>query len=59
MPRIRPLNRSDVPPLKALIWSYRDLRMDLADAALGCAAERDGLDTVFTIDADVRRVSCS
>ena len=51
VPRLLPLDRDDVPRLKALMWKYRDLPMDLADAALVCVAEREGLDTVFTIDA--------
>lgn len=49
-PRLLILDRHDVPRLKDLMWKYRDRPMDLADAALVCAAEREGLDTVFTID---------
>jgi predicted nucleic acid-binding protein len=50
VPRLLPLDRDDVPRLKELMWKYRDLPMDLADAALVCVAEREGIDTVFTID---------
>ncbi len=32
------------------MWKYRDLPMDLADAALVRVAEREGLRRVFTID---------
>ena len=49
-PRLLPLDRDDMPRLKELMWRYRDLPMDFADAALVRVAERDGLDTVFTID---------
>ncbi len=31
---------------------YRDRPMDLADAALVRVAEREGIDTIFTIDRD-------
>lgn len=49
-PRLLTLDRHDVARLKELMWKYRDLPMDLADAALVRVAEREGLDTVFTID---------
>lgn len=49
-PRLLPLDRDDLPRLKELMWKYRDRPMDLADAALVRVAERDGIDTVFTID---------
>lgn len=39
-----------MPRLKGLMWKYRDLPMDLADAALVRIAEREDIDTVFTID---------
>jgi uncharacterized protein len=40
----------DVPRMRALMKKYRDLPMDLADAALVRVAERDGVSTVITID---------
>lgn len=48
--RLLPLGPEDVPRLQELMARYRDQRMDLADAALVRAAERDGLDRVFTVD---------
>lgn len=49
-PRLLHLDRDDLPRLKELMWKYRDRPMDLAEAALVRVAERDGIDTVFTID---------
>lgn len=49
-PRLLSLDRDDLPRLKELMWKYRDRPMDLADAALVRVAERDALDTVFTVD---------
>jgi len=48
--RILPLGREDMPRIRALMDKYRDLPMDLADAALVRVAERERLRTVFTID---------
>ena len=45
-----PLDLRDVPRIRELMSKYRDLPMDFTDAALVRAAERDGLDTVFTTD---------
>jgi hypothetical protein len=45
-----PLGTSDVPRLKQLMEKYRDQPMDLADAALVCVAEREGLRRIFTLD---------
>lgn len=50
VPRLLTLDRQDLPRLKELMWKYRDLPMDVADAALVRVAERDALDAVFTID---------
>jgi hypothetical protein len=36
--------------MRALMWKYRDLPMDLAAASLVAVAERDGVNKVFTID---------
>jgi predicted nucleic acid-binding protein len=46
------LDRQDVPRIRELMWKYRDRRMDFADAALVRVAERDGIDTVFTVDRE-------
>lgn len=40
----------DCPRMRELMWKYRDLPMDLADAVLVRVAEREGLRRVFTID---------
>jgi uncharacterized protein len=44
------LGPDDCPRMRELMWKYRDLPMDLADAALVRVAERDNLRRVFTID---------
>jgi predicted nucleic acid-binding protein len=48
--RIAPLDSRDVPRMRALMQKYRDRPMDLTDAALVRVGERDGFQTVFTID---------
>jgi hypothetical protein len=48
--RILPFGRDDMPRVKALMTKYRDLPMDLADAALVRVAEREGIRTIFTTD---------
>jgi hypothetical protein len=56
------LGAADVPRMRLLMHKYRDLPMDLADAALVRIAERDRIHTVFTIDRrdfDVYRPSRS
>ena len=40
----------DVPRMKELMRKYRDLPMDLADAALVRVAERERLRQIFTLD---------
>jgi hypothetical protein len=47
---ILPLDEGDIPRIRELMSKYRDRPMDLADAALVRVAERDGLDTVLTIN---------
>ena len=44
------LDETDTPRLQSLMEQYRDLPMDLADAALVRVAERDGLRRIFTLD---------
>ena len=44
------LGPADCPRMRELMWKYRDLPMDLADAALVRVAERDGVRRIFTID---------
>ncbi|MFP3940346.1 MAG: type II toxin-antitoxin system VapC family toxin [Thermoanaerobaculia bacterium] len=45
-----PLDQTDVPRMKQLMEKYRDQPMDLADAALVCVAEREGLRRILTLD---------
>lgn len=45
-----PLTTADAKPIASLLKKYRDIRIQLADAALVYLAARDGLDTIFTLD---------
>jgi predicted nucleic acid-binding protein len=47
---LAPLDAADGPRMRELMEKYRDLPMDLADAALVRVAERDDLTRVFTLD---------
>jgi predicted nucleic acid-binding protein len=47
---VLPLGRQDVPRIRELMWKYRDRPMDFTDAALVRVAEREGIDTIFTVD---------
>jgi predicted nucleic acid-binding protein len=47
---ILPLGIDDVPRMQELMRKYRDLPMDLADAALVRVAERERLRRIFTLD---------
>ena len=47
---IIPLGTEDVPRMRELMHKYRDLPMDLADAALVRVAERERLRRIFTLD---------
>lgn len=51
-----PLDEDDVPRMTELMGKYRDLPMDLADAALVRVAERERLRHVFTLDQSDFRV---
>ncbi|HEV7515864.1 MAG TPA: PIN domain-containing protein [Thermoanaerobaculia bacterium] len=48
--RFLSLDEDDLPHLKSLMEKYRDLPMDLADAALVRVAEREGIRRVLTLD---------
>lgn len=48
--RLLPLGEDDIPRIRELMAKYSDRPMDLADASLVHVAERDGVDTVFTVD---------
>lgn len=45
-----PLDEDDVPEMKRLMEKYRDLPMDMADAALVRAAERESIRRILTLD---------
>ena len=47
---LAPLHDTDAPRMRELMEKYRDLPMDLADAALVRVAERDSLTDIFTLD---------
>ena len=47
---LAPLDDADAPRMRELMEKYRDLPMDLADAALVRVAERDALTQIFTLD---------
>ena len=42
---------ADMARMKALMQKYRDLPMDFADAALVCAAERERITRILTLDS--------
>lgn len=45
-----PLEEADIPEMKSLMEKYRDLPMDVADAALVRVADREGIRRVLTLD---------
>ena len=47
---IVPLVTDDIPRMRELMDKYRDLPMDLADAALVRVAERERIRRIFTLD---------
>jgi uncharacterized protein len=47
---LAPLDEADAPRMRELMEKYRDLPMDLADAALVRVAEREALTHIFTLD---------
>ena len=47
---LAPLDETDAPRMRELMEKYRDLPMDLADAALVRVAEREALTSIFTLD---------
>jgi uncharacterized protein len=48
--RTLPLETADLPRMRELMRKYRDLLMDLADAALVRVAEREKIGRILTID---------
>lgn len=49
-PTLLELDGADLPRMKELMRKYRDLPMDLADAALVRVAERESCRKIFTLD---------
>ncbi|MEO8195317.1 MAG: PIN domain-containing protein [Thermoanaerobaculia bacterium] len=47
---IAALDATDLPRIEALLRKYRDLPLDLADAALVRVAERERIERIFTLD---------
>lgn len=45
-----PIEEADAPRMRQLMERYRDLPMDLADAALVRVAERERMSRIFTLD---------
>jgi uncharacterized protein len=48
--KLATLDPDDAPRMRELMEKYRDLPMDLADAALVRIAERDDITRIFTLD---------
>lgn len=44
------LNVGDMPRIAAILTKYRDLGIQLADASLVHLANREGVETIFTLD---------
>jgi hypothetical protein len=45
-----PLNEADLPGVAAILSRYKNLRIQLAGASLLHLANREGIDTIFTLD---------
>lgn len=50
--RLLPLGPGDIPRMRELMEQYSNRPMDLADAALICVAEREGIRRIFTVDRE-------
>jgi uncharacterized protein len=48
--KLLPLDQDDFSQINGLMRKYQDLALDFADAALMHIADRDDIDTVFTLD---------
>jgi predicted nucleic acid-binding protein len=48
--RLATLDAADLPGIAAILTRYRDLGVQLADAALVHLANREGIETMFTLD---------
>jgi uncharacterized protein len=47
---VLPVEKADLPGIDAILRKYADQKFDLADAVLMHVAEREGVDTIFTLD---------
>ena len=47
---LAPLNEADLPGIAAVLSRYKSLGIQLADASLMHLANREGIDTIFTLD---------
>jgi predicted nucleic acid-binding protein len=45
-----PLGEADLPGIASILTKYRDLGIQLADASLTHLANREGIETIFTLD---------
>jgi len=48
--KLAPLSAADIPGIAAILAKYKDLGIQLADASLVHLANREGIETVFTLD---------
>lgn len=48
--RLVDLDHAAIPWMQSFLWRYQNIGAQVADAAIMYLAERDGLDTVFTLD---------
>ena len=47
---LAPLTEADLPGITAILAKYRDIGVQLADASLVHLANREGIETIFTLD---------
>jgi predicted nucleic acid-binding protein len=47
---LAPLEEADLPGITAILARYKDLGIQLADASLVQIANREGIETIFTLD---------
>ena len=47
---LAPLTEADLPGITAILAKYEDLGIQVADASLIHLANREGIDTIFTLD---------
>lgn len=54
------IQQDDLPRIKELTVKYQDLAMDFADSCLVLLAEKNGINTIVTVDRDftIYRINC-